>query len=77
MRACNTLHGYYDGKPIYINPKTVNMIRTRDDGGCYVTFNSGDDMVFKETAEEARDIIYPDVQLSDIFNMSEPTFSLL
>ena len=53
MRVCNTLHGYHDGKPIYINPKTVNMIRTRDDGGCYVTFNSGDDMVFKETAEEA------------------------
>lgn len=76
MRACITLHDT-EGRPVYVNPKSVNIIQESVNDCCYIIFNSGDGIVFKETAEEARDIIFPDIQLSDIFNMSEPTLSLL
>ena len=76
MRACITLHDTED-RPVYVNPKSVNIIQESVNDCCYIIFNSGDGIVFKETAEEARDIIFPDIQLSDIFNVSEPTLTLL
>ena len=76
MRACVTLHDI-EGRSIYVNPKSVNIIEESANDHCYIIFNSGDGIVFKETAEEARDIIFPDIQLSDLFNMSELTLSLL
>ena len=76
MRACVTLHDT-EGRPVYVNPKSINIIKESVNDCCYIIFNSGDGIVFKESAEEARDIIFPDIQLSDIFNMSEPTLTLL